>query len=67
MRRQEKGQQDEMVRWHHQFKGRKFESTPEDSKGQGSLECFSPWGQKESCMTDLLNNDNSNQGTVRTR
>ena len=30
----------------------KFEQTPEDSEGQGSLVCCSPWGHKESDTTE---------------
>ena len=33
-----------MVGWHHRLNGNKFEQTPEDSEGQGSLVCCSPWG-----------------------
>ena len=40
--------EDKMVGWHHQLNGHDFEQTPEDSKGQGSLVCCSPWGGKES-------------------
>ena len=29
-----------------------FEETPGDSEGQGSLVCCSPWGLKESDMTE---------------
>ena len=36
-----------------------FEQTLEDSEGQGSLACCSPWGRKESNMTQQLNNSNS--------
>ena len=32
-----------------------------DSEGQGSLECCSPWGCKESDMTEQLNNNNRNK------
>jgi len=35
--------EDEMVGWHHQLSGLGFEQTPEDSEGQGSLVCCSPW------------------------
>ena len=28
--------------------GHEFEQTLGDSEGQGSLECYSPWGHKES-------------------
>ena len=40
--------EDEMVGWHHQLNGHQFEQTLGDSEGQGSLECCSPWGHKES-------------------
>ena len=49
-----------MVGWHHQLNGHEFEQTPGDGEGQGSLECCSPWGRKESDMTELLNNNNNN-------
>ena len=44
-----------MIGWHHQLYGHKFEPTPEVGDGQGSLVCCSPWGLKESDMTDQLN------------
>ena len=54
---EEKGTtEEEMVGWHHQLNGHEFEQTQGDSKGQGSLACCSPWGRKESDMTDRLNN-----------
>ena len=34
-----------------------FEQTPGDSEGQGILACCSPWGCKESDMTEQLNNN----------
>ena len=34
------------------------EQTQEDTDGQGSLACCSPWGCKESDMTEQLNNSN---------
>ena len=37
--------------WHHWLKGREFEQTQGDSEGQGSLECCSSWGCKESDTT----------------
>ena len=43
--------EDKMVGWHHQLNGHEFEQTPEDSEGQGSPACCSPWGHKESDMT----------------
>ena len=43
---------DEMVGWHLRLDGHEFEQTPGDGEGQGSLTCCSPWGQKESDMTE---------------
>ena len=40
--------EDEMVEWHHRLDGHEFEQTLEDSEGQGSLACCSPWGHRES-------------------
>ena len=48
----------EMVVWHGWLNGPEFEQTPGDSKRQGRLACCSPWGQKESDMTEQLNNNN---------
>ena len=47
--------EDEMVGWHHRLDGHEFEQAPEDSEGQGSLASCSPWGEKESDMTERLN------------
>ena len=52
-----------MVRQHHQLSGHEFEQTRGDSEGQRSLACLSPWGRKESDMTQLLN-INNNYGTL---
>ena len=41
----------EMVRWHSWLSEHEFEKAPEDSEGQGSLACFSPWGHKQLDMT----------------
>ena len=46
-----------MVGWLHRLNGRKFEQAPEDGEGQGSLAYCSPWGRKESDMTERLNNN----------
>ena len=40
--------EDEMVGWHHQLHGHKFEQAPGDGEGQGSLACCSAWACKES-------------------
>ena len=50
--------EDEMVGWHHRLSGHEFEQTPGDGEGQGSLVCCSPWGLKESEMSEQLNNNN---------
>ena len=50
-----------MVGWHQQLSGCEFEQTPGDSVGQGSLACCSPWGCKESDMTQRLNNNLESQ------
>ena len=42
---------DEMVGWHHQLNGHKFEEALGDSEGQGTLECCSSWGHKQSETT----------------
>ena len=42
----------EMVERHHQLNGHKSEQIPGNSEGQGSLVCCSPWGHKESDMTE---------------
>ena len=47
--------EDETVGWHHQLNGCKFEQAPGDGEGWGSLACFSPWGCKESDVTERLN------------
>ena len=43
--------EDEMVGWHHH----EFELALGVGDGQGSLACCSPWGLKESDMTEELN------------
>ena len=55
-RQEEKGTtEDEMVGWHNGLNGHEFEQAPGDSEGQGSLACCSPWGRKESDITEWLN------------
>ena len=41
-----------MVRQYHQLDGHEFEQAPTAGDGQGGLECCSPWGRKESDMTE---------------
>ena len=44
--------EDGMVGWHHQLNEQEFEQALGDGEGQGSLECFSPRGCKESDTTE---------------
>ena len=61
-RQKEKGMtEDEMVGWHYWFNGHELEQAPGDGKGQGSLACCSPWGHKESDMTEWLNNNKTSK------
>ena len=48
--------EDEMVGWHHGLDGHEFEQATGVGDGQGSLVCYSPWGHKESDMTQRQNN-----------
>ena len=47
--------EDELVGWHHRLNGHKFEQALGIGDGQGGLVCCSPWGHKESDMTEQLN------------
>ena len=44
--------EDKRVGWHYLLDGHESEQFPRDGKGQGSLACYSPWGCKESDMTE---------------
>ena len=44
--------EDEMVGWHHRRDGHEFERALGAGDGQGGLACCSPWGHKESDMTE---------------
>ena len=50
--------EDEMVGWHHRLDGHEFEQALGDGEGQRSLACCSPWGRRESDMTEQLKNNN---------
>ena len=57
-RQEEKGTtEDEMAGWHHRLYGHEFEQALGFGDGQGSLACCSPWGRKESDMTEWLKNN----------
>ena len=53
--------EDVMVGWHHHLNGHEFEQALGDAEGQRCLACCSPWGHKESDMTEqkqsLMNTD----------
>ena len=46
--------EDEMIGWHHQLDGHAFEQALGVGDRQESLVCHSPWGLKESDMTEQL-------------
>ena len=55
-RPEEKGTtENEMVRWYHRLDGHEFEQALGVGDEQGSLAWGSPWGFKESDMTERLN------------
>ena len=55
-RQEEKGTtKDEMVGWHHWLNGHEFEQSLGVGDEQGSLACCSPWGHKESDLSERLN------------
>ena len=47
--------EDEMVGCHYRLNGHGFEQAPGVGDGQGSLVRCTPWGRKESDMTERLN------------
>ena len=53
--RSRRGRQKMMVGWHHRLNGHEFEQAPRVGNGQGALVCCSPWGCKESNMTEQQN------------
>ena len=50
--RRRRGQQDEMVGWHHRLNGHGFGWTLGVGDGQGGLACCDSWGHKESDTTE---------------
>ena len=53
--------EDEMVGWCHRLNGHEFQQALGVGEGQGSLVCCSPWGLKESDMTEWLNRNETFQ------
>ena len=44
-----------MVGWHRRLEGHEFKQALVVADGQGGLVCCSPWGLKESYITERLN------------
>ena len=44
--------EDEMVEWNHRLNGHEFEQALGVGDEQGGLGCCSPWGHKQSDMTE---------------
>ena len=44
-----------MAGWHHRLDGHESEQAAGVGDGQRGLACYSPWGRKESDMTEQLN------------
>ena len=44
--------EDEMVGWDHRLNGHEFKQALGDGEGQESLACCSPWGCKETRLSD---------------
>ena len=58
--RRERGtMEDEMVGWHHWLNRHDFEQAPGVGDRLGSLACYSPWGLKESDMSEWLKNNST--------
>ena len=53
--RRKRGRQNEMAWWYHPLGGHEFEQALGVGDGQWNLVCCSPWGCKESDMTEQLN------------
>ena len=60
---EERATEDEIVRWCHQLNGHKSEQTSGDSERQGEA-CCSPWGCKESDMTEQWTTSTHNQWPI---
>ena len=59
--------EDEMVGRHQRLNGHEVEQALGDGEGQGSLVCCSPWGRKESDMTEQLNSNKNQKDILMTR
>ena len=59
--------EEEMVGWYPRLDGHGFEQALGDGERQGSLVCCSPWGRKESDMTEQLNSNKNQKDILMTR
>ena len=57
--------EDEMLGWHHRLDGHDFEQALGVGDGQGGLACCSPWGRKESNVTERVNDNTAHQAESR--
>ena len=57
--KEKRASEDEMAGWHHQCNGHELGQTSGGGEGQAYLVCCSPWGHKESDMTERRNNSES--------
>ena len=55
-----------MAGWHHRLNGHEFKQAPGVSDGQGGLACCSPWGHKESDITEQLTHTHSHAPNTHT-
>ena len=55
--------EDEMVGWRHRLNGHEFEQASGDGERQESPACYSPWGRKESDMTERQSDDHNRTKT----
>ena len=63
MKKIQKHTADEMAGW-YQLNEHEFEQTSGNSERQGSLVCCSPWGCRESDMTERLNSSTTKMHSV---
>ena len=52
-----------MVGWQHRLDRHQSEQALGGGERQGSAACFSPWGRRESGMTEWLNSNKTRQRT----
>ena len=57
--------EDEMLGWHHRLDGHDFEQALGVGDGQEGLACCSPWGRKESNVTERVNDNTAHQAESR--